>query len=128
MALSERVAYYFRNPLNVGHIEDSSDVGTGTIGIRACGGVWMKIQIQVVDGIIVDAKCKTYGCATSIACSSYVTETIKGKRLDEVDFIDEKHIDQQLTIMPHKKHCASLAERTLKAAILNYRSKNGNTN
>lgn len=128
--ISERTVAYFRKLDDVGYLDETdTDVGTAAIGIKACGGVHVRMQILVNDkGIITDAKFKTYGCASAIACSSYVVETAKNKTLEEAESITKAMIDKELSLMRHKKHCADVTERTLKAAIANYRSKNDNTN
>ncbi len=123
MAYSEKVLDHYENPRNVGVIEDDSSVGTGMVGAPACGDV-MKLQIKVnSDGIIEDAKFKTYGCGSAIASSSLVTEWVKGKSLDEAAKIKNTHIAQELALPPVKIHCSVLAEDAIAAAIDNYRSK-----
>jgi nitrogen fixation NifU-like protein len=124
MAYSEKVLDHYENPRNVGVIEDDLSVGTGMVGAPACGDV-MKLQIKVNgDGIIEDAKFKTYGCGSAIASSSLVTEWVKGKSLDEAAEIKNTHIAEELALPPVKIHCSVLAEDAIAAAIDNYRSKN----
>ena len=124
MAYSEKVLDHYENPRNVGIIEDDLTVGTGMVGAPACGDV-MKLQIKVnSDGIIEDAKFKTYGCGSAIASSSLVTEWVKGKSLDEAAEIKNTHIAEELALPPVKIHCSVLAEDAIAAAIDNYRSKN----
>ncbi len=123
MAYSEKVLDHYENPRNVGIIEDDLSVGTGMVGAPACGDV-MKLQIKVNgDGIIEDAKFKTYGCGSAIASSSLVTEWVKGKSLDEAAEIKNTHIAEELALPPVKIHCSVLAEDAIAAAIENYRSK-----
>jgi nitrogen fixation NifU-like protein len=123
MAYSEKVLDHYENPRNVGVIEEDQSVGTGMVGAPACGDV-MKLQIKVGDdGIIQDAKFKTYGCGSAIASSSLVTEWIKGKSLDEAGAIRNTHIAEELALPPVKIHCSVLAEDAIAAAIENYRSK-----
>jgi nitrogen fixation NifU-like protein len=123
MAYSEKVLDHYENPRNVGIIEDDLSVGTGMVGAPACGDV-MKLQIKVGDdGIIQDAKFKTYGCGSAIASSSLVTEWIKGKTLDEAGKIKNTHIAEELALPPVKIHCSVLAEDAIAAAIENYRAK-----
>jgi nitrogen fixation NifU-like protein len=123
MAYSEKVLDHYENPRNVGVIEDDLTVGTGMVGAPACGDV-MKLQIKVnSDGIIEDAKFKTYGCGSAIASSSLVTEWVKGKSLDEAAEIKNTHIAEELALPPVKIHCSVLAEDAIAAAIDNYRSK-----
>jgi nitrogen fixation NifU-like protein len=124
MAYSEKVLDHYENPRNVGVIEDDLSVGTGMVGAPACGDV-MKLQIKVnSDGIIEDAKFKTYGCGSAIASSSLVTEWVKGKSLDEAAEIKNTHIAEELALPPVKIHCSVLAEDAIAAAIDNYRTKN----
>ena len=124
MAYSEKVLDHYENPRNVGVIEDDMSVGTGMVGAPACGDV-MKLQIKVnSDGIIEDAKFKTYGCGSAIASSSLVTEWVKGKSLDEAAEIKNTHIAEELALPPVKIHCSVLAEDAIAAAIDNYRTKN----
>jgi len=124
MAYSDKVLDHYENPRNVGVMEDDTSVGTGMVGAPACGDV-MKLQIKVSkDGIIEDAKFKTYGCGSAIASSSLVTEWVKGKSLDEAGEIKNTHIAEELALPPVKIHCSVLAEDAIAAAIDNYRSKN----
>ena len=123
MAYSEKVLDHYENPRNVGVIEDDLSVGTGMVGAPACGDV-MKLQIKVgADGIIEDAKFKTYGCGSAIASSSLVTEWVKGKSLDEAAEIKNTHIAEELALPPVKIHCSVLAEDAIAAAIQDYRQK-----
>ena len=124
MAYSEKVLDHYENPRNVGVLDDDQSVGTGMVGAPACGDV-MKLQIKVSDdGIIEDAKFKTYGCGSAIASSSLVTEWVKGKSLDEAAEIKNTHIAEELALPPVKIHCSVLAEDAIAAAIDNYRQKN----
>jgi len=124
MAYSEKVLDHYENPRNVGTMDkDSPDVGTGMVGAPACGDV-MKLQIEVPEGIITDAKFKTYGCGSAIASSSLVTELLKGKTLDEAQTIKNSHIAEELALPPVKIHCSVLAEDAIKSAIADYRKKN----
>ena len=123
MAYSEKVLDHYENPRNVGVLEDDDSVGTGMVGAPACGDV-MKLQIKVSDdGIIEDAKFKTYGCGSAIASSSLVTEWVKGKSLDEAAEIRNTQIAEELALPPVKIHCSVLAEDAIAAAIDNYREK-----
>ena len=123
MAYSEKVIDHYENPRNVGKM-DSADptVGTGMVGAPACGDV-MKLQIKVEDGIITDAKFKTYGCGSAIASSSLVTEWVKGKTLDQAGAIKNAEIAEELALPPVKIHCSILAEDAIKAAVADYRKK-----
>lgn len=124
MAYSEQVVEHYENPRNVGKM-DAADpaVGTGMVGAPACGDV-MRLQIKVGDdGIIEDAKFKTYGCGSAIASSSLVTEWMKGKTLDEAAEIKNTAIAEELALPPVKIHCSVLAEDAIKAAISDYRTK-----
>lgn len=125
MAYSEKVVDHYENPRNVGSFDKTDDaVGTGMVGAPACGDV-MKLQIKVNDqGIIEDARFKTYGCGSAIASSSLVTEWVKGKSLDEAATIKNTEIAQELALPPVKIHCSILAEDAIKAAIDDYRKKN----
>ena len=124
MAYSEKVLDHYENPRNVGVLDDDQSVGTGMVGAPACGDV-MRLQIKVSDdGIIQDAKFKTYGCGSAIASSSLVTEWVKGKSLDEAAEIKNTHIAHELALPPVKIHCSVLAEDAIAAAIDNYREKN----
>ena len=123
MAYSEQVIDHYENPRNVGSFDKSDNtVGTGMVGAPACGDV-MKLQIKVKDGIIQDAKFKTYGCGSAIASSSLVTEWVKGKTLDEASIIKNTQIAQELALPPVKIHCSILAEDAIKAAINDYKNK-----
>ncbi len=124
MAYSEKVLDHYENPRNVGIIDDDQSVGTGMVGAPACGDV-MKLQIKVDEnGIIKDAKFKTYGCGSAIASSSLVTEWVKGKSLDQASEIRNTHIAEELSLPPVKIHCSVLAEDAIAAAIENYKQKN----
>ena len=126
MAYSDKVIDHYENPRNVGKLDDADDnVGTGMVGAPACGDV-MRLQIQVNnDGVIEDAKFKTYGCGSAIASSSLLTEWVKGKNLDEAAAIKNTEIAQELSLPPVKIHCSVLAEDAIKAAVQNYRDKQG---
>jgi len=126
MAYSEKVIDHYNNPRNVGSLDKGAeDVGTGLVGAPACGDV-MKLQIKVsADGIIQDAKFKTFGCGSAIASSSLATEWIKGKSLNEAETIKNTEIAQHLALPPVKIHCSVLAEDAIKAAIADYRAKAG---
>jgi nitrogen fixation NifU-like protein len=123
MAYSNAVLDHYENPRNVGKMDiNDADVGTGLVGAPACGDV-MKLQIRVEDGIITDAKFKTYGCGSAIASSSLVTEWVKGRTLDEASAIRNTDIAQELALPPVKIHCSILAEDAIKSAIEDYRTK-----
>ena len=124
MAYSDKVIDHYENPRNVGTFDkDDESVGTGMVGAPACGDV-MRLQIKVNDeGIIEDAKFKTYGCGSAIASSSLVTELLKGKSLDEAMAIKNSEIDEELELPPVKIHCSILAEDAVKAAVSDYRKK-----
>ena len=124
MSYSDKVIDHYENPRNVGALDDSDDsVGTGMGGAPACGDV-MRLQIQVNDnGVIEDAKFKTYGCGSAIASSSLLTEWVKGKKLDEAAAIKNTEIANELLLPPVKIHCSVLAEDAIKAAVQNYRDK-----
>ena len=126
MAYSEKVIDHYENPRNVGSFaKEEEGVATGMVGAPACGDV-MKLQIKVgPDGVIRDAKFKTYGCGSAIASSSLVTEWVKGKTLDEAGTIRNTQIAEELALPPVKIHCSILAEDAIKAAIADYRAKNG---
>ena len=126
MAYSEKVIDHYENPRNVGKLDaDSDNVGTGMVGAPACGDV-MRLQIQVNDeGVIEDAKFKTYGCGSAIASSSLLTEWVKGKKLEEAEAIRNTEIAQELALPPVKIHCSVLAEDAIKAAVKNIREKRG---
>ena len=125
MAYSKKVIDHFENPRNVGSLDkEEKSVGTGIVGAPACGDV-MKLQIKVDEnGIIQDAKFKTYGCGSAIASSSLVTEWIKGRTLEEAQEIKNKDIATHLSLPPVKIHCSVLAEDAIKSAIEDYKSKN----
>ena len=123
MAYSTQVLDHYENPRNVGSLnKDSADVGTGMVGAPACGDV-MKLQIEVHDGVITDAKFKTYGCGSAIASSSLVTEMLKGKTLDQATAIKNSDIVEELALPPVKIHCSVLAEDAIKQAIADYKKK-----
>jgi nitrogen fixation NifU-like protein len=123
MAYSEKVVDHYENPRNVGSFaKDEEGIGTGMVGAPACGDV-MKLQIKVEDGIITDARFKTYGCGSAIASSSLVTEWVKGKTLDAAAQIKNSEIAQELALPPVKIHCSILAEDAIKAAIKDYQLK-----
>ncbi len=124
MAYSDKVLDHYENPRNVGVLDkDDPSVGTGMVGAPACGDV-MRLQIKVNDeGIIEDAKFKTYGCGSAIASSSLVTEMVKGKTLEEVGQIRNKHIADELALPPVKIHCSVLAEDAIAAAIADIKAK-----
>ena len=123
MAYSKAVLDHYENPRNVGKLEMDDTVGTGVVGAPACGDV-MRLQIKVNEqGIIEDAKFKTYGCGSAIASSSLVTEWVKGKTLDEAGSIKNSDIAEELALPPVKIHCSILAEDAIKAAINDYRNK-----
>lgn len=126
MAYSEKVIDHYNNPKNVGTLDKSaSNVGTGLVGAPECGDV-MRLQIRVgEDGVIQDAKFKTFGCGSAIASSSLATEWLKGKSVDEALKIDNMEIVEELNLPPVKIHCSVLAEDAIKAAINDYRKKNG---
>src|SRR5690606_12361525 len=126
MAYSEKVLDHYEHPRNVGSFDkDEAGVGTGLVGAPACGDV-MKLQIKVrADGIIEDAKFKTFGCGSAIASSSLVTEWVKGKHLDEAASIKNTEIAQHLALPHVKIHCSVLAEDAIKAAVADYRKKHG---
>ena len=126
MAYSNKVIDHYENPRNVGTFnKDDSDVGTGMVGGPACGDV-MRLQIKVNDaGIIEDAKFKTYGCGSAIASSSLITEWVKGKSLDDALAIKNSEIAEELELPPVKIHCSILAEDAVKAAVADYRKKQG---
>ena len=128
MAYSEKVIEHYENPRNVGTLDKNSDnVGTGLVGAPACGDV-MKLQIKVSpEGLIEDAKFKTFGCGSAIASSSLVTEWVKGKTIDEAGTIKNTDIAKHLALPPVKIHCSVLAEDAIKAAIADYRAKMAQT-
>ncbi|OSQ46197.1 Fe-S cluster assembly scaffold IscU [Thalassospira alkalitolerans] len=126
MAYSEKLIDHYENPRNVGSMDkNETSVGTGLVGAPACGDV-MKLQIKVTpEGIIEDAKFKTFGCGSAIASSSLITEWVKGKSLDEAGSIKNSQIAAELALPPVKIHCSILAEDAIKAAISDYKTKNG---
>jgi nitrogen fixation NifU-like protein len=127
MAYSEKVIDHYENPRNVGKLEIDETTGTGVVGAPACGDV-MRLQIKVEDGIITDAKFKTYGCGSAIASSSLVTEWVKGKTLEQAGAIKNAEIAEELALPPVKIHCSILAEDAIKAAVADYRSKHDISN
>jgi nitrogen fixation NifU-like protein len=123
MAYSTQLIDHYENPRNVGSFsKDDTDIGTGMVGAPACGDV-MKLQIKVQDGIITDARFKTYGCGSAIASSSLVTEWVKGRTLAQAAEITNSEIAGELALPPVKIHCSILAEDAIKAAIIDYKSK-----
>ena len=123
MSYSQKVLDHYENPRNVGSFDKTdADIGTGIVGAPACGDV-MKLQIKVEEGIITDAKFKTYGCGSAIASSSLVTEWVKGRTLDEAGKISNSQIAEELALPPVKSHCSILAEDAIKAAINDYNNK-----
>lgn len=124
MAYSDKVMDHYENPRNVGTLDtENTEVGTGIVGAPACGDV-MRLQIEVgKDGVIADAKFKTYGCGSAIASSSLLTEWVKGKTIDEAMKISNKAIADELELPPVKIHCSVLAEDAIKAAVEDYKSK-----
>jgi len=123
MAYSQQVIDHYENPRNAGSFAKGDDnVGTGLVGAPACGDL-MKLQIKVIDGIITDAKFKTYGCGSAIASSSLVTEWVKGKTLDQASSLKNSQIAEELSLPPVKIHCSILAEDAIKAAVADYRKK-----
>jgi nitrogen fixation NifU-like protein len=123
MAYSDKVIDHYENPRNVGSLDkDDVEVGTGIVGAPACGDV-MKLQIRVEDGVITDARFKTYGCGSAIASSSLVTEWVKGMRVDQALEINNGQIAEELSLPPVKIHCSVLAEDAIKAAIRDWQAK-----
>jgi nitrogen fixation protein NifU and related proteins len=124
MAYSDKVIDHYSNPRNVGSFsKDDPEVGTGIVGAPECGDV-MKLQLKISDdGVVQDARFKTFGCGSAIASSSYVTELVKGKSVDEVMKIKNSHIVQELSLPPVKIHCSVLAEDGIKAAIADWKKK-----
>ena len=127
MAYSDKVIEHYENPRNVGTFKtekdiDTSEVGTGLVGAPACGDV-MKLQIKVEDGVITDAKFKTFGCGSAIASSSLVTEWVKGMSIDKALELKNSQIAEELNLPPVKIHCSVLAEDAVKAAIADYKKK-----
>jgi nitrogen fixation NifU-like protein len=124
MAYGQRVLDHYENPRNVGKLdEQKKNVGTGMVGAPACGDV-MRLQIEVEDNVIQDAKFKTYGCGSAIASSSLLTEWVRGRTLDDAGSIRNREIAEHLALPPVKIHCSVLAEDAIKAAIQNYKEKN----
>ena len=124
MVYSEKVIDHYENPRNVGSLDkDAENVGTGVVGAPECGDV-MKLQIQVEDGVITDAKFKTFGCGSAIASSSLATEWVKGKTVDEALQIKNTDIVNELSLPPVKIHCSVLAEDAIRSAIADYKKKN----
>ena len=127
MAYSEKVLEHYNNPRNVGSMDKTSlDVGTGLVGAPECGDV-MKLQIKVENGVITDAKFKTFGCGSAIASSSLATEWIKGKTVAEALEIKNTEIVRELSLPPVKIHCSVLAEDAIRAAIADWKKKNETT-
>jgi len=125
MAYSDKVIDHYENPRNVGSLDKGDqNVGTGLVGAPACGDV-MKLQIKVEDGVIKDAKFKTFGCGSAIASSSLVTEWVKGMSIDKAMELKNSQIAEELNLPPVKIHCSVLAEDAIKAAIADYKKKNG---
>lgn len=126
MAYSEKVIDHYENPRNVGTFDkEAADIGTGMVGAPACGDI-LRLQIKVNDqGIIEDARFKAYGCGSAIASSSLITEWVKGKSLEEASAIKNSDIAEELELPPVKVHCSILAEDAIKAAIADYKEKNG---
>lgn len=127
MAYSQQVVDHYENPRNVGSFDKNDlDVGTGMVGAPACGDV-MKLQIRVQDGVITDARFKTYGCGSAIASSSLVTEWVKGKTLAEAAALKNSQIAEELALPPVKIHCSILAEDAIKAAVEDYKKRHDNS-
>ena len=125
MVYSEKVIDHYENPRNVGSLDkDAENVGTGVVGAPECGDV-MKLQIQVEDGVITDAKFKTFGCGSAIASSSLATEWLKGRKIDDAGTIKNSDIAEELALPPVKIHCSILAEDAIKAAVSDYKAKHG---
>lgn len=128
MAYSEQVVDHYENPRNVGKFDkNDADVGTGMVGAPACGDV-MQLQIKVHEGIITDARFKTYGCGSAIASSSLITEMVKGMTLGQAGSIKNSEIAEELALPPVKIHCSILAEDAIKAAVEDYRKKHDLSN
>lgn len=128
MAYSEQVVDHYEHPRNVGKFDkDDVNVGTGMVGAPACGDV-MQLQIKVEDGVITDARFKTYGCGSAIASSSLVTEWVKGRTLEQAEEIKNSEIASELALPPVKIHCSILAEDAIKAAVTDYRKKHDLSN
>ena len=125
MAYGEKVIDHYQNPRNVGTLDKSKPtVGTGLVGAPECGDV-MRLQIEIEDGIIKDAKFKTFGCGSAIAASSLATEWLKGKSVEDAAKLDNMDIVEELSLPPVKIHCSVLAQDAVQAAINDYRTKNG---
>ena len=125
MAYSEKVLDHYNNPRNVGSYKKGDEgIGVGLVGAPSCGDV-LQLSIKVEDGIITDARFKTYGCGSAIASSSLITEWVKGMTLDEASTIKNSEIAQELALPPVKIHCSILAEDAIKAAVADYRNKHG---
>ena len=123
MSYSEKLIDHYENPRNIGSLDKNDEsVGTGLVGAPACGDV-MKLQIKVENGVIQDAKFKTFGCGSAIASSSLVTEWVKGKTLDQATLITNKEIAKELSLPPVKIHCSVLAEDAIKAAVEDFKKK-----
>ena len=122
MAYSEKVIDHYENPRNVGKFDIDDTIGTGMVGAPSCGDV-MKLQIKVKDGVITDARFKTYGCGSAIASSSLITELVKGMSLDQASSIKNSDIAEELALPPVKIHCSILAEDAIKAAVADYKKK-----
>ena len=123
MAYSDKVLDHYENPRNVGKWDPADNIGTGMVGAPACGDV-MRLQIKVEEGIIVDAKFKTYGCGSAIASSSLLTTMVKGMNLEEAGAIQNMDLAEELALPPVKIHCSVLAEDAIKSAIRDYQGKN----
>ena len=122
MAYSSKVVEHYENPRNVGKFEIDETIGTGMVGAPACGDV-MKLQIKVENGVITDARFKTYGCGSAIASSSLITEMVKGMSLEQASAIKNSELAEELSLPPVKIHCSILAEDAIKAAVADYRAK-----
>lgn len=122
MAYSEKVIDHYENPRNVGKFDIDDTIGTGMVGAPSCGDV-MKLQIKVKDGVITDARFKTYGCGSAIASSSLITELVKGMSLEQASSIKNSDIAEELALPPVKIHCSILAEDAIKAAVEDYKKK-----